>query len=343
MIKRILITGGAGFIGSQLCKFLKDDNHEYHITILDNMLYGYIDNIIEQGKFIGDCLIIKDIRDTNLDEYIKDIDIVIHLAGISCLPACQEKPLLAYDINVNGTINILEYARRHNIKRVVFSSTSAVYENNTEKYLHEDLHVDPDLIYSMSKKAAEDICKSYAKNYEMDIVIMRFFNVFGSHQDIHRKNPPFTSYISKELANDHAPILFNNDESVRRDYIYIDDLLNLLKCIIDSDKKFQGDIFNCASGNSYSVPEMYNMMKVISDKNLDAKYVDPTTYWNNYTHLFNCEKSLSKNRIVKEVYKSSYACIDKVKTSFHWIPTTNMMEGLKKVYTYAKNILNNKH
>ncbi len=201
----ILITGGAGFIGSQLGWKLLQDGHR--VMLIDNMTFGNYDNLIKDGKkfpnFIKD-----DIRNKSIKKYFKDVDFVFHLAGISSLPVCQEFPSYAIDVNVAGTANVLEIARRANVQRVIFSSTSAVYENNVNFPSSEDQQVSPDLVYAVSKLQAETLCRSYIQNYGLEIAITRYYNVYGPHQDFKRKSPPMTGYIIKELMNNRRPRLY---------------------------------------------------------------------------------------------------------------------------------------
>lgn len=334
----ILITGGAGFIGSQLAKSLILDN--CNVTLLDNLSHGYKDNFIENGKPI--CNFIEaDIRDDNFEKYLEGIDIVFHLAAISSLPYCQVNPLNAFDNNVRGVINILEAIRKtKSVKRFIFSSTSAVYENNKNKLFDESLNVNPDLIYSVTKYNAESICRSYAKNYGIDTIICRFFNVYGEHADIHRVMPPFISYIAKEFYFNRSPILFNQTNA-KRDYIYINDLIEILLLMIKSKEKYVGEIFNLCSGEGYSVPELLELYSNVSNKNIRPLFKDPIEYWDKFPELF-INKALSKERIKKEVYKNSIGSIAKTKQHFNFQSKTEIIDGLKRIHKYSERVLANK-
>ena len=237
---KILITGGAGFIGSQLYSFLKNQGSE--VKLLDNMSDGYYDNVTFDGKVTND-LIEEDIR--NIDYSIfNGIDVVIHLAGISALPKCQINPYLAYDNNLSGYANVLEGCRRSSsVRRIIFSSTSAVYENNKEIPFREDTKINPDLIYSCTKQSGEIISKSFSNLYGLDIIVARFFNVYGEHQDIHREMPPFMSYLAKEIYYRRKPVIYNQSEA-KRDYIHVSDVIQCLNKMIYSKKKYNAEIFN---------------------------------------------------------------------------------------------------
>jgi UDP-glucose 4-epimerase len=130
-------------------------------------------------------------------------------------------------VNVAGVGNVLEAARRACVRRVIFSSTSAVYEKTQSERFSESDEIRPDLIYACTKAAAEQLCDAFAVNYGMDIGICRFFNVYGPHQDVTRTSPPFTSYVARELVMNRSPKLFNNSDA-RRDYVHSDDVVELL-------------------------------------------------------------------------------------------------------------------
>ena len=330
--KKILISGGAGFVGSQLGYHLSKQNHE--IILLDNMSYGHLDNLIIDGRTFG-SLIVKDIRESGLSSIMKGVDTVFHFAGIAPLPVCQTNPELAWEVNSAAVANILEAARLADVRRVIFSSTSAVYENSHAESYSESIEVAPDLCYAMTKHSAEKICNSYARNYGMDIIVARFFNLFGPHQDFKRLSPPFTSYIARELSLNRSPTLFNKSDA-KRDYVFIYDVIDLLCRMMRSSKTYSAEIFNIGSGKSYSVPEIYEKMLKISGKNIEATYGDPQGYWDAYPGLFASTHPLNRERIVKEVFKSALADITKSSLEFDWKPEVGIDEGLKAVYEYAK-------
>jgi len=192
-----LITGWAGFIWSELWKFLLQQWH--NVKILDNLEYWYRDNF-EDNETLKNNFILADVRDKDFWKHLDWIDVVFHFAGISSLPECESHPDKAFDVNTTWTVNLLNAIRHSNVKKIIFASTSAVYENNPNTAIHkEDDLVRPNLIYATTKYCAEQVCKSYAQNYWMNIIIARFFNVFWPHQDFKRKYPPFTSFLMKRI------------------------------------------------------------------------------------------------------------------------------------------------
>ena len=327
---KILITGGAGFIGSQLGLLLVKEGDD--VQLLDNMSDGYIDNILLDGAPFTKIKI-KDVRDPELRDEIQGVETIFHFAGTSSLPKCQANPAQAYDNNVNGLINVLEWGRKCKVKRVIFSSTSATYENNTKVPFHESDVVSPNLVYSASKLAGEDICKAYAATYNMDIIIARFFNVYGEHQDIHRTMPPFISYLAKESFLNRQPVIYNQSDAVR-DYIYVEDVVRALRLMKNSSEKFKGDIFNLCTGMGYSVKNIISMYAQVAKKTIAPIYADPVTYWDKFPGLFE-GLPLDRDRILKEVYKNSIGSPTKVKNVFDFEAKINFADGLKRVHDYS--------
>lgn len=326
--RRILITGGAGFVGSQLGYRLAARGDE--VVLLDDMSYGHLDNLVIDGRTFG-RFVCRDIRDPRTHELYRGVDTVVHLAGIAALPACQLDPREAYDVNVAGTGQVLEAARRAGVRRVIFSSTSAVYERTKRPVLREDDPVEPDLVYASTKLAAEALCRGFARNTGMDVVVCRFFNVFGPHQDVHRTSPPFTSYVARELAHDRAPVLYNRTEA-ERDYVHVDDVIALLVAMMDAPGRFAADVFNVCTGVGYSVPALYRAFQEVSGKPIAAVYDDPAKFWDRYPALFEGAFPLSRERIAEEVHKHAVGDGAKARATFGWAPTRDMTAGLREVY-----------
>lgn len=247
---KILLTGAAGGIGSTLGYYLYKKGHI--LTFIDNLRNGYLENLTINGETFGKFYNLS-ICNSNLNELIKDdYDCIIHLAAITALPDCETNAVETINVNVSGTMNILECARKWNVPHVIFASTSAVYENNKEKVFTEDLKVNPRLWYSLSKKMSEEVCESYRLNYGMPVTTLRFFNVFGPRQDIHRKHPPLINYIVREIMNNNSPILHSNGEQ-SRDYIHVDDVVKLIDLCLE---KKPDDTFNVCTGTLVSVNQI---------------------------------------------------------------------------------------
>lgn len=331
---RVVITGGAGFVGSQLGYALHREGHD--VVLLDDMSFGKLDNLIIDGAAFGTFLG-RDIRDRRLPDYFAGAHTVFHFAGIAALPVCQSEPHRAYDVNTAGTAAVLEAARQSGVQRVVFASTSAVYECNTKLPQAPEDPVAPDLVYAMTKHAAEAICRGYARNTGLDVVVLRLFNVYGPHQDMHRTSPPFTSYVARELAAGRRPVLYNQTDA-RRDYIHSADLIRLLKAVFASERTFAAEVFNAGSGTAWSVPELYALMQQAAGTSIEAEFRDPGTFWDAYPALFS-GRGLSRERLKKEVYKTSLSDISRTTETFDWAPEIGMAEGLATVVAYARTHL----
>jgi nucleoside-diphosphate-sugar epimerase len=322
---KILLTGAAGGIGSTLGYFLYKKGHT--LTLIDNLRNGYLENLTINDETFGQFYNIN-ICDKNIINLLKDeYDCIIHLAAITSLPDCETNAVETIDVNVSGTMNILECARAWNVPHVIFSSTSAVYENNKQKIFSEDLEVNPRLWYSLSKKMAEEICQSYRINYNMTITTLRFFNVFGPRQDIHRKNPPLINYIVKQILNKESPVL-HSDGNQRRDYVYVDDVINLIDLCLD---KKPDDTFNVCTGKLISVNEILDCIYEVLGTDIKPMYREASKLWDNYSELFDGKYSLDKQIVAKETNKYSRGTYQKAKELLGWEPNTDTEFLIKKV------------
>lgn len=325
----IIITGAAGFIGSSLCSRL----HQHSIPFLavDNFSYGYRENIDKEWRFLE-----IDIGDMEMEKYIEKDDIIIHLAYVSSLAENQALPISCFQSNHQGTLNLLEIARRKGVRHFLFASSSAVYEKSTHSPFYEtDTIETPNLLYSLAKYQGEQICHSYRENYGLPITIIRFFNMYGPKNDYHRKLPPLIPYIIRELANRQSPILHSNGLQ-SRDYLYIDDLLELILTILDNPITF-GQIYNASTNQAYSVQEIFEMIREhLTKKGRKVQDIQPTYrssehFWDKYPQLKTGEYPFRDEYMVKEVNKYTRGSFEKARTELGWIPRTTMEEGLKRV------------
>jgi UDP-glucose 4-epimerase len=330
---KIVITGGAGFIGSQLGYRLHKDGNE--VVLVDDMSFGYQDNLTIDGSTFG-TFIKSDIRTKEIFGILKNADTVFHFAGISALPVCQENPFYAIDVNVAGTANVLEAARINNVRRVIFASTSAIYENNISYPTRESDPVSPHLIYSTSKLQAELMCKAFSKTYGMEIVIIRFFNVYGPHQDFKRVSPPLTSYVIKCFLKNEQPVLHSTGTQ-KRDYVYVDDLnrLNML-CMLND--RAPGNIFNAASGESYSVLEIYAALARAFGNTTQPAFRSASVFWDKYPKLFEGTRPFPVSLIEKEVNKYSLGDTSLTYETIGWKAEVTLEEGMAKTAAYAMKL-----
>ena len=334
MANKILITGAAGFIGSQLAWHLLRQGRE--VVLVDDLSFGYESNLLADGKPFAQ-LVKLDVRSPELHGLMDDVDCVFHLAGISALPVNQSEPDRAISINVAGTANVLEAARRHGVRRVVFASTSAIYENNTRFPCREDDDVSPLLIYSLSKWQAERLCESFSKLYNMEIAITRYYNVYGPHVDIYRKSPPFVGYIVRELLLGRVPILHSNGEQ-SRDYVYLDDV-NAINLACMNEKAASGNIFNVASGQAVSVNEIYDIVARIIGTSIKPEFVAASKFWEKYPDLFTGPYGLQVHYLEKEVDKFTLGDAAKAENLLGWKPKIPIEDGMRHTIDYTRHLL----
>ena len=325
-MSKILITGAAGFIGSQLAYRLWKDRED--IVLLDDFSYGLEDNLIFDEVDFRDTILHIDIRDrdTIYDLFAKEkFDVVYHIAGITPLPDCQMDPPEAVSVNVMGTVVILEAARRFGAGKVIFASTSAVYENNTDFPSVEDRVDPPGLIYPNTKYTAESFCRSYAEIYGMNITVLRFANVFGPHIDCLRKQPPVLGYLIRQFYFDETPVLHSTGEQ-ERDFVYVDDLIDLA-IKVQQGKGY--DVVNVSTGTVHSINEMTAITaRVMGKEHIHPEYVTSDNYWKKYPSLYEGAYTISEEALNKEVVK--YTCLSNAHAGekYGWEPKVSFEQGI---------------
>jgi len=235
---RALVTGGVGFIGTNLIKRLLKDGHD--VISLDNYCTGLKEN--EQD---GCFYVHGDVRDLEFwgrrlekDDIIPDV--IFHMAALARIQPSIKNPKPAIDVNFNGTLNILEYARKHDV-RVVYAGSSSY---------HHGLYGSP---YAWSKYGGEELCKLYSEVYDLNTSICRFYNVYGSHHIRTGTYATVLGIFENQYLNDESLTVTGNGEQ-RRDFTHVDDIIDgIIRC---SKSKFKGDIFELGSGKNYSINEV---------------------------------------------------------------------------------------
>ena len=330
---KVLITGGAGFIGSNLARELIKEG--YDVSILDDFSYGSMLNLTkENGEPIAK-IHKGSIGDSNLVELMKGVDYVYHFAAISCLPVCLNEPFRATQINVAGTLNVLEAARLNNVKRVIFASSSAVYENNEKFPSKEEDEVSPHAIYSVQKNTGEEFCKAYRKLYNMDITIVRYFNLYGPNQDYTRQKPPVMSYIIKELLQNRTPVMYGDGEQ-KRDFLFIDDVTELNKLLIKKEEA-KNETFNVGSGKIYSINEIYQEVDNVLKTGIVPIRKLPQEMYEGIGNI-TTGKTIDNNLIAKETNKFTQADISKAKRLLGWEPKVGLKEGILASVNFIKKM-----
>lgn len=262
MSKRILVTGVAGFVGSNLAKHFL--NGGYSVMGIDNLSAGTLDNVDARVDFHK-----LDIRDPEIATLFKDVDAVFHLAAKSSLTDCLAKPLEAASVNVLGTLNVLEAARYAKVPKVVYADTSAEYEG-IDIFPTPEERVKPIGVYAASKHGGAAFCDSYRELYEMNITVVRYFNVYGPAQDWRRVVPPVMSAFIIRMLSGEQPVIYGTGEK-RRDFIYVDDVNAFHQAIVE-DPRSAGKIFNVGTGTNFSVNEVYELIEDLLHTGLKPVY-----------------------------------------------------------------------
>ncbi len=307
---RILITGGAGFIGSHLCGKYVQDKHT--VICLDNFLSGNILNIRHLLDYNNFKLVRGDIRDKNiLKEIMRDVDAVFHMAAQVHVDRSYIEPELTYDINVMGTHNILELARLHDIKKVIYASSSEVYGTAQSNPMYENHPLDAPHPYGASKTAADRMCYAYAQTFGMDIRIVRTFNIYGPRQKDYGYGGVI-SLFAKRVLNNQPPIIYGNGLQTR-DYTYIDDIVRAYDLILNHKGKIDAPV-NIGSGRETTILSLANLIiKTCKSK------VQPV-------HMV-----ARPGEVLRLIADNSRA-----KEILGWSPETSFVTGLKKYIEWYK-------
>ena len=270
---RILITGGAGFIGSHLCDKYTREGHT--VLCLDNFMSGNLMNVRHLLDYRNFKLIKGDIRDSSLlDRVMHDVDIVFHLAAQIHVDRSHVEPRLTYDVNVLGTQNVLEAARLHDVKRVLMASTSEVYGSAQYVPINEQHPLNAPHLYGASKIAADRMCYAYIQTYGMDIAIMRLFNVFGPRQRDLGYGGVISIFTRRVLSN--VPPIIYGDGKQTRDYTYVEDAVKAYDLAMKYDKPITEPV-NFGGGTEVSILEIANMLIELCGKKgqLKPTHVEP--------------------------------------------------------------------
>jgi UDP-glucose 4-epimerase len=261
--KRVLVTGGAGFIGSHLVDELV--RRGVQVRVLDNFSTGRRENVapvIDQIELIE-----GDIRDADtVHRAVQGVDYVLHQAALPSVPRSVADPLTTHAVNATGTLNVLLAAREANVKRVVYASSSSVYGDNPALPKREEMPTHPLSPYAVSKLAGENYCRAFYQVYGLPAVVLRYFNVFGPRQD---PASPYAAVIPKFIAallRGESPTIYG-DGTKSRDFTYVANVVqaNLLAC--EKDEAI-GQVLNVACGERHTLFDLYSELVELTGKAL---------------------------------------------------------------------------
>jgi len=245
----VLITGVAGFVGSNLADRLVREG--YPVVGVDDLSAGILEQVPKEVRFEK-----IDIRCKQMFSLLENIDIVFHFAARNCIPDCQLYPYETADVNIMGTLNIFEAARKARVKRVIYAESSAIYEGTTTLPTPET-DFSPQSFYAISKACDHLFAGAYQAFLGMKMVGLRYLNVYGPRQDYRRSTPPVMSAFMIKLLTNQEPLIFG-DGSKRRDFIHVDDVNDFHMLCIDSEQVVN-KVFNLGSGQNHSIREIYDM------------------------------------------------------------------------------------
>jgi len=250
---KYLVTGGAGFIGSHIVEELL--NRGEFVRVLDNFSTGRRQNILPFIDNPNFELIEGDLRSYHIVlEAVRGIDYVLHQGALPSVPRSVKDPITTNDVNVNGTLNILDASINAGVKRVVFASSSSIYGNSEELPKREDMKPAPESPYAISKYAGERYCQIFTKLYGLETVCLRYFNVFGPRQDPNSQYSAVIPKFIRLIKEGQSPIIYGDGEA-SRDFTYVVNVVNanLLAC---TSKYAVGEVFNIACGGSITINQL---------------------------------------------------------------------------------------
>ncbi len=276
---RFLVTGGAGFIGSNLTERLLKDGHL--VRVLDDFSNGREENLHFSPNLIQNLEIIRgDIRDRSLClQACEGVDYIFHEAALGSVPRSIEDPQTTNEININGTLNLLWAAKETGVKRFIYAASSSAYgdkEDPSGKVIpkKETMAPSPLSPYAVSKLTGEYYCQVFSQVYGLETVILRYFNVFGPRQDPHSMYAAVVPKFITALLKGEPPVIFGDGEQ-SRDFTYIDNVVeaNLRACFAGPEAV--GEVFNIACGRRTTINELYRLIAQIIGSDLEPIYAPP--------------------------------------------------------------------
>jgi len=323
--KTVLVTGGAGFIGSNLCESLLNNNNI--VRCLDNLSTGKKENILPFLTNKNFTFLEGDIR--NLDtcnDAVQGVDIILHQAALGSVPRSINDPITTNDVNINGFLNMLVAARDAKVKRFVFAASSSTYGDSKALPKVEDVIGKPLSPYAITKYVNELYADVFYKTYGLETIGLRYFNVYGRRQD---PNGAYAAVIPKftQLFMELKSPTINGDGTNSRDFTYIDNVIQMNHLAATTENKDAiGEVFNTAVGERANLLEMTSLLK---------KYL--TEY----------KQEISKVEIIHGPERlgdipHSHASIDKAKKILGYKPTHNLQEGLKEAVDWYWGYFKNK-
>ncbi len=251
--QKVIVTGGAGFIGSHLADALIKDG--FNVVILDNLSTGKKLNVNKTAQFVK-----ADIRDLKkIKPYFKNADLIFHLAAMARIQPSIKDPINSFDNNVAGTLNILLAARDAGVRRVIYSASSSSYGDQKTLPLHEEMTPYFKSPYALSKYIGEELCRLFSNLYGLETVSLRYFNVYGPRQLVDGAYATVIGVFIKQ-AKEGKPLTIVGDGNIQRDFTHVRDVVRANILAGNSDKVGSGEVINIGTGHNHSINEIATMI-----------------------------------------------------------------------------------
>ncbi|MDY6875530.1 MAG: SDR family oxidoreductase [Chloroflexota bacterium] len=299
-----LVTGGAGFIGSHLVEALVE--HNKCVRVLDDFSTGRRENLAAVADQIE--LLEGDVTDSEtVEQAVAGCDYVLHLAAIASVQASLEKPQTSHRVNVDGTLNVLDAARRVGVQRFVIASSTAVYGDHTALPLREELAPRPLSPYAATKAAGEAYCSAFHTSYGLPTVALRFFNVYGPRQDPSNPYSGVISIFAARVARGEHPVIYGDGKQTR-DFVYVADVIRAILLACEREAA-AGNVFNVGGGRQTSVLQLVTALNQALDTALKPTFAPARS---------------------GEV-RFSQANVSRARKVMGWKPQVTLQEGLSKL------------
>jgi nucleoside-diphosphate-sugar epimerase len=307
---KYLVTGGAGFIGSNIVQELVRRGEQ--VRVLDNFATGFRENLRE---FISKIELIEgDLRSYHIvREAIDGINVILHQGALPSVPRSINDPITTNQVNVEGTLNILEAARDAGVSRVVFASSSSIYGDSDKLPKQEDMIPNPLSPYAVSKLAGEKYCQVFARIFNLHTTALRYFNVFGPRQDPTSQYSAVIPRFIQAVLQDRAPVIYGDGKQTR-DFTYVTNVVeaNILASQVDSPP---GMVFNCACHERIDLNQLVETINKILNKKIRPEYA----------------------AIRAGDVKHSFADIERISQHLHYKPLVYFEEGLRRTVEWYQN------
>ena len=300
---KILVTGGAGFIGSNFSNTMAEKGYE--VVAIDNLSLGVENNLIDKVKFVkGDVNKKEDLKNAGMD-----FDYIVHLAASSSAPMFADDMYWAYQNNIAGHIRVMQFAKEIGVKKLLFASTSSIYGNNPTP-LTEDQEVVPPNHYSVTKFAQEGASRVFSKAEGLEIIAFRFMSVYGINEDHKKTFANLASQFTWDILKGVSPELYG-DGKQKRDFTNVKDVVQGIELAMNTDKKYGFNIFNIGTNKAYTLLELVEIINKVAGTDVKLKLVE--------------------NPIREGYVRTQLADVTKISNELGYKTTIELEDGLKEI------------